>query len=69
MEQMKNIEIVKEYTIENSILNPQIEIKGKMPISGVITLDNDCNVLGDFNDDKFIAHADSKAQIITITKK
>ena len=43
VEQIKNIEINKTYTINDGKISPNVEIKGELP-DGTISLDNECSV-------------------------
>jgi type IV pilus assembly protein PilA len=66
LQSLKGETITTLYAFTNGVVSPTLNIKGKLPSSGTITVDSSCNVGLSVTDGKFTATKDISAENITI---
>lgn len=55
MENLKGEILTKSYSFSSTGAEPKLTVKGKLPTSGIITLDDECNVSVNISNDKYTA--------------
>ena len=63
LEQIKNTEITKEYTITDGVISPSLDIKGDLP-DGTITVNTNCEVSFALSDNNFTGNKDFVGDIV-----
>ena len=58
LEELKNVNKTKVYTISDGTISPSLEIKGELPKNGIFNVNNNCEVILATDDNKFQAERD-----------
>jgi type IV pilus assembly protein PilA len=59
LEELKNVNKTKVYTIIDGTISPSLEIKGELPKNGIFNVNNNCEVILATDDNKFQAERDN----------
>ena len=68
LEQMKGEEITLTYTFTDGEVGNDLNIKGSLPKSGTITVDDNCNITVNVSDGTFTASKSSGSDVVNITE-
>lgn len=67
LQQLQDQSITNTYSIVDGVITPSINVKGKLPKSGTIIVNNDCNVsFNNLTDGNFTASKDANSDDITV---
>lgn len=63
---LKNEKINTTYVIEDGVSTSKIEVKGNLPIRGIINLDSDCNVSFNLTNGNFISNKNTTDETVDV---
>lgn len=69
MEQMRNEDLTTSYNFADGKVDQNLDVKGKLPKSGTIVVDESCKIVVDVSDGEFIAKKELDSDKIVITEE